>query len=81
MQSELHFAIIRRLNTVIFSGNSRFGMPWRTFSGYINGYSDLQKIVIPAKEKINWHIKKIRKFNKPINVRTYFSALELLIMP
>lgn len=37
------------------------GMPWRTFSGYINAYSERIKILIAFQQKIRRYIEIIGK--------------------
>ncbi|EOS63363.1 hypothetical protein C814_00837 [Anaerotruncus sp. G3(2012)] len=56
--------IIKKLNMQILRALLRFGTPWRTFWGYINGYSERTQVNISTEKKIRRDIKKICHFHK-----------------
>ena len=72
-------ATIRKLSMQNLMGLLRFGMPWRTFWGYINGYSERLQIVISTKEKISRNIKQVCKFHKIIKCRFTITTFIFLI--
>lgn len=55
------------------------GMPWRTFWGYINGYSEGTQIAVPAKKKISRHLKLVGKGNQKNKGRFTVSRFVLLV--
>ena len=54
-------------------------MPWRTFWGYINDYSERFQILIPSQQKIDWNVKEISKFYELFICWLTISALIFLI--
>ena len=56
-------------------------MPWRTFWGYINGYSERPQVVIPAQKKICRDIKKVCNLYQKVITWIYISAFILLKGP
>ena len=58
----------------------RFGTPWRTFWGYINGYSESLQKLVPPKQKINRDREKVGNLNKSFICWTNLSSFKFLIV-
>ena len=72
--------ITRRLSLVILTDLLRSGTLWRTFWGYINGYSERFKESIPAKKEVYRNVKQIGKDYQRFESWTSISAFVLLIV-
>lgn len=69
MRSASAFVTIRKLSIQSWVVLLKFGMPWRTFLGYINGYSEILQISITTQKKICRDLKIISHFYQKIKTR------------
>ena len=60
-------------------GAMRFGTPWRSCFGYINGYSERSKVFIPAQKVVRRNLHEISNRHKVHVIRICFAALIFLI--
>ena len=55
-------------------------MPWRTFLGYINGYSERHQVIIPTEEKICRHIQRVSNDDQPLERGRGITAFVFLVI-